>query len=601
MRGAFLVAMLAATLCGGSCMAQTPLGLASGRRDALYAKAEDFDGWLGGDTPGRIPLKETGFSAGQHFQSASLKSIFADAPEKLPADDQYLDDSYDRAAAVMNSFITDADVSASPNGVSKLALNEPFPGSIPDPDIGPMPRTIAGPLAGRFPGLFPGSSDAATRKEYPNSIDERFHWRPAILEALFFTGLQHTFNLASEPGTRDTLNGHFLTHYLNSVSELRGWSDSDTFMAPYVGHSIEGSGFGFIERLNDPKYRGVQLGDGRDYWISLLRSMAFSAVWHTQWKIGPISEASIGNVMLHASPGFITLVDTPTLGTLTMLAEDAADKYLVMPFENKTTNRLMIVFVRSFLNPGRTTAYLMAFRCPWTRENRLGMSPADQELRRQLIHEYRTEGGEPPFMYVKPAPSGIEFVRKFPKEAPIELQAFPYVESFLHGGSCIGGGGNGAARLNPQWQIVAEISGCQVMHMPASNQSGDSLFYAVGPRWTPRADQKISPFAQVLLGGRKVTHETDNVALRKQLLKDWGDGSGVRGHYPTRFDWSVEHQKNGFSLAAGSGVDVVLTRAFAWRVVNVEYTHTWMGDVDMIKPQDGIRVTTGAVLRIGTW
>src|ERR1700736_4113103 len=109
MRGAFLVAMLAATLCGGGCMAQTPLGLTSGRRDALYAKAEDFDGWLGGDTPGRIPLKETGFSAGQHFQSPSLKSIFADAPEKLPADDQYLDDSYDRAAAVMNSFITDAD------------------------------------------------------------------------------------------------------------------------------------------------------------------------------------------------------------------------------------------------------------------------------------------------------------------------------------------------------------------------------------------------------------------------------------------------------------------------------------------------------------
>lgn len=122
------------------------------------------------------------------------------------------------------------------------------------------------------------------------------------------------FNLGTEAGTRDALNGHWFDDYLDSVSELRGWSDSDKFMAPYVGHTIQGDIHGFTERQNDPKYRKVQFGDGRDYYISLLRSLAYSAVWHTQWKIGPISEASIGNVMLHASPGFITLTDTPTLG-----------------------------------------------------------------------------------------------------------------------------------------------------------------------------------------------------------------------------------------------------------------------------------------------
>jgi hypothetical protein len=96
-------------------------------------------------------------------------------------------------------------------------------------------------------------------------------------------------------------------------------------MAPYVGHTIQGGIFGYILRRNDPKYRDVQWGDGREYYVSLLRSMAFGALWHTQWKIGPASEASIGNVMLHASPGFITLVDTPTLGAIEMIAEDAAD------------------------------------------------------------------------------------------------------------------------------------------------------------------------------------------------------------------------------------------------------------------------------------
>jgi hypothetical protein len=35
--------------------------------------------------------------------------------------------------------------------------------------------------------------------------------------------------------------------------------------------------------------------------------------------------------------------------------------------------------------------------------------------------------------------------------------------------------------------------------------------------------------------------------------------------------------------------------------VDCEYSHAWMGDADMIQPQDTLRITTGAVLRIGTW
>ena len=145
-------------------------------------------------------------------------------------------------------------------------------------------------------------------------------------QALLSTGIMHTFNLWTEAGTRDALYGPWFQDYTHSVSELRGWSDSDRFMAPYVGHTIQGSSYGFILRQNDPKYRTVQWGDGRDYFISVLRSMAFAAAWHTQWKIGPVSEASIGNVMLHASPGFITLVNTPTIGTLALMAEDIADR-----------------------------------------------------------------------------------------------------------------------------------------------------------------------------------------------------------------------------------------------------------------------------------
>jgi uncharacterized protein YggL (DUF469 family) len=42
----------------------------------------------------------------------------------------------------------------------------------------------------------------------------------------------HTFNIWTEAGTRDTLNGYWFRNFVDSVSELRGWSDSDKFMAP---------------------------------------------------------------------------------------------------------------------------------------------------------------------------------------------------------------------------------------------------------------------------------------------------------------------------------------------------------------------------------
>lgn len=456
-----------------------------------------------------------------------------------------------------------------------------------------------------LPDKRPSESSSANSnlKNVRDDSENKIHWWPAIGESLLYTGIMHVFDITTEAGTRDTLNGPLLRNYFRSVSELRGWSDSDRFMAPYVGHPIEGGAFGFIFRQNDPKYKTVQMGDGRDYYISLLRSMAYSAVWHTQWKIGPLSEASIGNVMLHASPGFITLVDTPTLGTLEMMGEDGLDRYLIMGLENRTANRMIIIMARSFLNPSRSVANMTAFHVPWRRDTRMGIDTADFAVRKELLENYKAGTGEKPFVFTKRSSGayGQQFERHYPLAASIELTAAPHYESFLGGGSCIGGGGTGAARVNNSWQIVAEVSGCLIMHMPTSNQSGDSLLYAVGPRWTPMSTHRISPYLQMMVGGRKVTHETDDLALRTKLLDEWNDGNGTLGHYPLRSAWSTENSQNGPVVAAGGGVDWVITRPFAWRVVNVEYTHTWMSNVDMISPQNSVRITTGAVLRIGTW
>lgn len=429
--------------------------------------------------------------------------------------------------------------------------------------------------------------------------EAHFNWRSANREALLFTGIMHGFNIATEAGTRDALNGHWFQDYLDSVSELRGWSDGDKFMSPYIGHTIEGAVFGYIQRENDPKYRKVQWGDGRDYFISILRSLAYSALWHTQWKIGPVSEASIGNVMLHTSPGFITLADTPTLGTMAMIAEDCADRYLILGLENRTANRAVLLLARSFLNPARSFTNVMAFQVPWHRETRMGLLRQNFRIRQELIADYR-ENGEKPFEHVRPESRNETLPQ--PKEAPIELSAFPIYETLLKGGKgCIGGGGSGAARVSPHFQVIAEVSGCLIMHLPAVNQSADSLFYGGGVRWTPRAAHRISPFLQLMIGGAEITHETDDLALRKKLFDEWNNGNGTLPHYPKRSDWSVEIADNGPSLVFGGGFDVVVARPFAWRLLSIDYARNWMGNVAMIQPQSVLRVSTGAVLRIGTW
>src|SRR5271165_6642935 len=278
----------------------------------------------------------------------------------------------------------------------------------------------------------PSANDASAayhgvvRSVTPPQPDTRIRWRVANQESLLSIGIMHTFNLWTEAGTRDSLYGPWLNDYRHSLAELRGWSDSDRFMAPYVGHPIQGSVFGFILRQNDPKYRTVQWGDGRDYYISVLRSMAYSAVWHTEWKIGPASEASIGNVMLHASPGFITLADTPTLGALTMIAEDAADRYLIIGLENRTANRALIMLARSFLNPGRSFANIMAFKPPWDRATRMGLFGENYEIRKEMVTEYKEGSGQKLFEYHKPPADPDEAMKKYPLEAPIELTAYPY-------------------------------------------------------------------------------------------------------------------------------------------------------------------------------
>ena len=439
--------------------------------------------------------------------------------------------------------------------------------------------------------------------------ETRFRWKKAFGESLLYTGIMQAWRFPTEGGTRDALNGPFVKDYFDSVLATRGWDDGDTIVTSYMAHPREGAIFGYIQRQNDPLYSNVEIGDGRRYWMSILRSYAYSAVWNVQWTLGPISEASLGNVQLHDSPGFVDLVGSPTFGMFWIMGEDLLDKYGLASLENHTANRAVLVLARSFGNPCRTFANLMAFKKPWERANRPGIFHDAYIMRSDYIQGRKAGTWDGPG-YVQQwrefnhKDTGIDWrphTGPYPTVPDFEVIAnLPMYESFLGGGSCIGGGGSGSISMGSKWALVSDMAGCLIINMP-HHESGDSFSYMFGPRWNPRAGQKISPYFQVLVGGRRVSHEIDYPEVQEKLMKEWDDGHGTLPHYPMRKDYTSLNQVNGLSVAAGGGMDVRINRAFAWRVANVEYTHSWLPDVDMIHPQDGVRIYSGLVLRVGTW
>ena len=107
-----------------------------------------------------------------------------------------------------------------------------------------------------------------------------------------------------------------------------------------------------------------------------MKAMLFSTIYSTQFELGPISEASLGNVGLRPSrtskhpSAFVDLVVTPTLGTVWMMGEDVLDKHVVKWVEDRTENRVIRILTRGFLNPSRSMANVLRGRWMWYRDGR---------------------------------------------------------------------------------------------------------------------------------------------------------------------------------------------------------------------------------------
>jgi hypothetical protein len=188
--------------------------------------------------------------------------------------------------------------------------------------------------------------------------------------------MQHAFRMTEEK-TRRGLEGKFFPDWQESVGNLRGWNDGGRFFTNYIAHPLQGSTTSRIFINNSDSANRQVFGRSKTYWTSRLKSMAWSAIWSLQFEIGPISEASLGNVGKEFQKNgkskltYLDIVITPTLGTALTIGEDAIDRYVLARwFERKFRNRLAMKITRSVFTPTTSVANMLRMHAPWWRDFR---------------------------------------------------------------------------------------------------------------------------------------------------------------------------------------------------------------------------------------
>jgi hypothetical protein len=134
---------------------------------------------------------------------------------------------------------------------------------------------------------------------------------------------------------------------------------------------MQGGLTGFIFVQNHDRLKKQKFAESKTYWVDRLKTLAWAAAWSTQWELGPMSQASIGNVGLKKGMAFVDLTITPTVGTGWMISEEAIDRYIIRHLEKKT-NFVVKIFLRTLLNPMRSVANALRWKQPWYRDRPFG-------------------------------------------------------------------------------------------------------------------------------------------------------------------------------------------------------------------------------------
>lgn len=209
----------------------------------------------------------------------------------------------------------------------------------------------------------------------------RVSWWRVLSQSFFFLSTQHLGNIALDHDTRNALErGNFWGNYVYCVEHYRWWrwKDDDPFGVDYIGHPMMGAVTNSIYEQNDPKQRALMFENTRRYWMGRLRATAYSAVYSAQWKVGPLSEASIGSTGLfyyvRARDGVWTnetgmqdFFITPVGGLAWNVGEDLIDRYFLSHVRHARKNK-WVLLASSLTTPGKSAANITRFRAPYYRD-----------------------------------------------------------------------------------------------------------------------------------------------------------------------------------------------------------------------------------------
>jgi hypothetical protein len=194
--------------------------------------------------------------------------------------------------------------------------------------------------------------------------------RGALIDSLKITLIEHSIRIAFQEKTRRELKGPFWHDYTHSIRMPQQWEDTDSWWVNYIGHPIHGAAAGYVW-LDHDRRAPADISLSRPYWMSRARAFAWAAGYSLQFEVGPLSEASIGNVgMRPETTGWVDHVVTPVGAFGLIVAEDALDRYFVQWIEKRTNNRVARAAIRVVFNPGRTLANSTTGRLPWFRDGR---------------------------------------------------------------------------------------------------------------------------------------------------------------------------------------------------------------------------------------
>ncbi len=200
---------------------------------------------------------------------------------------------------------------------------------------------------------------------------DRLDVKGVIGDSLRLLLMEHGLRVTFSEKTRRELAGPFWPDYIKSVRVPRQWDDGDGWFVNYVGHPIHGAAAGFIFIHNDPKSRREEFGLSQRYWSTRWRPVAFAALYSLQFEIGPVSEASIGNVGMNPrTTGWVDYVVTPIGAMGILVAEDALDRYFVKWVEERTYNQVLRVSLRLLCGPSQMMSNIAMGRLPWHRDHR---------------------------------------------------------------------------------------------------------------------------------------------------------------------------------------------------------------------------------------